>query len=295
MATLRQLEIFVVTAEHKKMSSAAKQLFVSQSSISQIIAELEKEYGVVLFERKSKELRITEVGKILLEKAKKIVNINEALEADMKNYKSIRTLRIGATMSIGPTILTNLIKQFKTLHPDIEVTVKVTNTTHIEMLLLNNELDVALVEGIISNPAIVSKESFTDKLVFVCGKNSPFFDRGQVSISELEKQPFILREKGSGTRAIFEGVMKNFQINYSVLWESISVGAILSAVANDFGIAVLSVREAVKVQSDLIHMFTLKEHDFKRFFFTSTCVEHPMTSQIQDWIDFIDSLPEDLA
>lgn len=295
MATLRQLKIFVVTAEHKKMSLAAKQLYISQSSISQIISELEKEYGVILFERKARELKITEAGKLLLEKAKSIVNTNEALEADMRNFKSIRPLRIGATMSIGATILTKLVKQFKEEYPDIDITVKVTNTMHIEMLLLNNELDIALVEGIINNPTIVSKNCFVDRLVFICGKESPFFGVNEVAISELEKQTFILREKGSGTRAIFERVMKEFQIDYNVQWESINVGAILSAVENNFGIGVLSEREATKIQTYSIHVFTVKEYDFKRYFYLSSSVNHPVTSQIQNWIDFINSQPEDLA
>ena len=294
MATLRQLKIFVVTAEHRKMSVAADQLYISQSSVSQTISDLEKEYGIILFERKSRELQITEVGKLLLENAKKIVNINEALEADMKSYRSIRPLRIGATMTVGPTILVKLIKDFKEKYQDVDVTVKVTNTTHIEKLLLHNELDVALVEGIINNPAIVSKKSFNDKLVFICGKNSPFSGKDQVSIYELAKQPFILREKGSGTRAIFEGVMKNYQIDYSVQWESISVGAILSAVANNFGIGVLSDREASNMPPELIDVFSVKEHEFNRYFFTSTYINHPMTSQIQDWINYIDELSEDL-
>ena len=295
MATLRQLKVFVVTAEHKKMSMAANQLFISQSSISQIISELEKEYDVVLFERKARELKITEAGKLLLERAKKIVNINEALEADMKNFKSIRPLRIGVTMSIGPTILTRLIKEFKTRFPDVDVTVKVTNTSHIEMLLLSNELDVALVDGIIQHPSITSKKTFEDNLVFICGKESPFFGRNHVSITELSKQPFILREKGSGSRAVFESVMKSYQIDYRVQWESISVGVIHSAVENNFGLGVLSQRETKRVNPESIHVFTVDEHDFKRAFFTCTCIDHPVPSQIQDWIMYIDSHLDDFS
>ena len=77
MATLRQLKTFVATAEHKKMSEAAKHLFVSQPTISQIISDLEKEYDTTLFERHSKELRITAAGEILLENAKQIIDETE--------------------------------------------------------------------------------------------------------------------------------------------------------------------------------------------------------------------------
>ena len=126
MATLRQLKIFVTTAQHKKMSMAAKQLFTSQPAISKVISELEQEYGVELFERHSRELTITSAGKVLLESAKQMVALNEAMTLNMKNLHSIRPLRIGATMSVGSTILPKLIQEFVNQHPDIQPFFKVT-------------------------------------------------------------------------------------------------------------------------------------------------------------------------
>lgn len=293
MATIRQLKVFVMTAEHKKMSLAAKHLFISQPTISQIISDLEKEYGVSLFERQSRELKITSAGKLLLESAKKIVAINDALTLNMKNFHSIRPLRIGATMTVGSSILPQLINNFQKIHPDIETFVKVTNTAHIDLLLSRNELDIALVEGIINKTDIISKPSFHDHLCFICSPEHPLSNKDVITLQDLQNCKFILRENGSGTRAIFERIMKDNQIDYQVQWETASTPAIIEAVIHNFGLGFVSTRSISKVPSEEIHCFTLHEQDLKRFFYTCTHINHPITSQISDWMKFIESQPED--
>ena len=290
MATIRQLKVFVMTAEHKKMSLAAKHLFISQPTISQIISDLEKEYGVPLFERQSKELKITAAGSLLLESAKKIVAINDALTQNMKNFHSIRPLRIGATMTVGSSMLPQLIKAFHEIHPDIETFVKVTNTAHIDLLLSRNEIDIALVEGVINKTDIISKPSFHDHLCFICSIDHPLAKKEIITVQELQNCKFILREKGSGTRAIFERIMKDNQIDYQIQWETASTPAIIEAVIQNFGIGFVSSRSISKVPANKIYAFTLHNHDLSRFFYTCTHVNHPVTSQISDWIKFIDSL-----
>ena len=293
MATIRQLKVFVMTAEHKKMSLAAKHLFISQPTISQIISDLEKEYGVSLFERQSRELKITSAGKLLLESAKKIVAINDALTLNMKNFHSIRPLRIGATMTVGSSILPQLINNFQKIHPDIETFVKVTNTAHIDLLLSRNELDIALVEGIINKTDIISKPSFHDHLCIICSPEHPLSNKDVITLQDLQNCKFILRENGSGTRAIFERIMKDNQIDYQVQWEIASTPAIIEAVIHNFGVGFVSTRSISKVPSEKIHCFTLNEQDLKRFFYTCTHINHPITSQISDWMKFIESQPED--
>jgi len=294
MSTLRQLKVFITTAKHKKMSLAAKHLFISQPTISQIISDLENEYDVELFERKGKELKITHAGEILLEKAKTIVAINDALIQDMKNLHSIRSLRIGATMTIGNNLLASIIKEVETRYPDIEFYAKVTNTSHIEMLLLQNELDIALVEGIITHPEIISKPVFVDNLCIICSKSHPFSKKEKIEVNDLHHQQFILREKGSGTRAIFERIMREYQVEYKVKWECASNTAIIDAVSNNLGLGFVSTRSAVSMINERnIHVCTLNEISLKRYFYLCTYKNHPKTSQINDFTNFIESLPKD--
>lgn len=288
MSTLRQLKVFITTAEHKKMSLAAKHLFISQPTISQIISDLEKEYNIELFERKGKELQITPAGELLLENAKKLVAINDALILDMKNFHSIRPLRIGTTMTIGNNLIASVAKELELLYPDIDTYVKVTNTAHIEMLLLRNDLDIALVEGIINHPEIITTPVLKDELCIICSKSNPLARKKEIEIKDLDKQSFILREKGSGTRDIFERLMNAHQIEYKIKWECASNSAILDAVSNDLGFGFVSTRSVSEmVAQGKIHLCRLKGVNMQRDFFLCSYKDHPMTSQICDFINYI--------
>ena len=294
MATIRQLEAFIVTAEFKKMSEAAKHLYISQPTISQIISELEKEYDTKLFERHAKELRITPAGQMLLENARQILAIHESLKQNMKTINSIRPLRIGATMTVGSDITAKIVKELNHLHPDISTFVNVTNTHNIEHFLLHNELDVAIVEGIISNNEIVSKPVFIDKLCIICGSEHPFAHRNKILPEDLHHQNFILREAGSGTRAIFENLMRSFHIPYQIIWESNSTSAIIDAVSLNLGLMFVSERSVLeKISLGLIYPCPVQEINLERFFYLCYNHNHPITSQMQDFSNYLYSLPKD--
>lgn len=123
MATLKQLKTFIAVAEYKKMSEAAKKLYISQPTVSQVISDLEAEYEAQLFNRFSKKLEITPAGLLLLNNAREIVSIHQKLEQTMKNINSQRPLRIGATITIGNILMATLVERLLDQHPDIDVTV----------------------------------------------------------------------------------------------------------------------------------------------------------------------------
>ena len=294
MATLRQLEAFIATAEFKKMSEAAKHLYISQPTISQIISELEKEYGTKLFERQAKELRITPAGSLLLKSAREIMAIEQNLKQNMKTMNRIRPLRVGATVTVGANIIGKIIAQITEEYPDIDAFVNVSNTHQIEHMLLNNELDIAIAEGIMTHNELNAKPVFVDKLCIICGKDHPFAGRPYLHVSDLHNQNFILRERGSGTRAIFEAAMDAHHVPYEIKWESSSTPAILDAVSRNLGLGFVSERCAtVKADAGLLFQCPVPEIDSERFFYLCYNSTHPMTSQMKDFSDYICSLPKD--
>lgn len=294
MATLRQLEAFIATAEFKKMSEAAKHLYISQPTISQIISELEKEYDTKLFERQAKELRITPAGSLLLKSAREIMAIEQNLKQNMKTMNRIRPLRVGATVTVGANIIGKIIAQITEEYPDIDVFVNVSNTHQIEHMLLNNELDIAIAEGIMTHNELNAKPVFVDKLCIICGKDHPFAGRPYLHVSDLHNQNFILRERGSGTRAIFEAAMDAHHVPYEIKWESSSTPAILDAVSRNLGLGFVSERCATgKADAGLLFQCPVPEIDSERFFYLCYNSTHPMTSQMKDFSDYICSLPKD--
>lgn len=294
MATLRQLEAFIATAEFKKMSEAAKHLYISQPTISQIISELEKEYDTKLFERQAKELRITPAGSLLLKSAREIISIEQNLKQNMKTMNRIRPLRVGATVTVGANIIGKIIAQITEEYPDIDVFVNVSNTHQIEHMLLYNELDIAIAEGIMTHNELNAKPVFVDKLCIICGKDHPFAGRPYLHVSDLHNQNFILRERGSGTRAIFEAAMDAHHVPYEIKWESSSTPAILDAVSRNLGLGFVSERCATgKADAGLLFQCPVPEIDSERFFYLCYNSTHPMTSQMKDFSDYICSLPKD--
>lgn len=291
MATLKQLRTFIAVAEYKKMSDAAKRLYISQPTVSQIILDLENEYHTKLFDRSPKELKITPSGILLLNSARDIVASHEHLEQSMKHINSLRPLRIGATLTIGNTMMGSLIEALLEKHPDIDVTVFVDNTKIIEHRIIHSELDIALVEGIIVREEIATEPVIEDTLCLICGKHHPFARKESISIEDLRHQNFIMREKGSGTRAIFENIMLSHRVPFVTKWECSSRSAIVDAVRHNLGLGVLS-RRCITEYEEKGEIITrpLENVSMKRYFYLCHNQCRPITPQMQDFIQMVKAL-----
>lgn len=288
MATLKQLKTFIAVAEYKKMSEAAKRLYVSQPTVSQIISDLEQEYQAKLFERTPKELKITPAGLIFLYNARHIIAGHEHLERSMKKVHSLRPLRIGATLTIGNTLMGTLAEHVMNRHPDIDMTVFVDNTKIIEQRMIHNELDLALVENIIARQEIRTTPVLDDTLCLICGNGHPFAARTSVTLDELRNQTFVMRELGSGTRAMFENIMMTHHIPYVVKWECCSRCAIIDAVRHNMGLGVLS-RRCIEeyVEKGDINACSIENISMKRYFYLCQNESQTFTSQMEDFINVI--------
>lgn len=238
--TLRSLEIFCAVAKLGKMNEASHALHITQPTVSQTIAELEREFDVMLFHRLSKKLYITEAGRQLYEYARNILSLTEDMKKNMKNLSSHQTILFGATMTVGSCILADLIQQFEIAYPNITVVVTVDNTSVMERMLLDSSIDLACIEGMMKSSELIAKPMVPDELVLVCSKDHPFFSRKAVSIYELPSYPFILRESGSGTREIFENRLREYNLSVPVKWTCHGSDSILEAVFANQGLTVIS-------------------------------------------------------
>lgn len=265
--TLRHLLIFIEVANCGKMSQAANNLFISQPTVSQVISELEAHYEVKLFERFPKTLCITEDGKVLLSHAKRVLNYYNILEETMKNPHHEIPLQIGATVTIGNRLISPILNEFKKNYPNEKVKFYINNTRTIEQKLLSNDLDIGIVEGIIKNPHLLVTPVKEDRLVLVCGKNHPLANKKSVTLKEIAKESFIMREDGSGTRDIFTTFAQSQGFSINIDWECSEPGAIIQGVVNGHGITVIS--ECLvesEVANGSLKIIELKNFKWKRTF-----------------------------
>ncbi|MCD8123653.1 MAG: LysR family transcriptional regulator [Lachnospiraceae bacterium] len=240
--TLRHFQIFAEVVHCGKMNLAAKRLFVAQPTVSQAIAEMEKYYGIRLFERYPQGLVITEEGNRLYQQAVPLLEAYAHLEDTMKAQNRTHTLRIGGTLTVGDSVLRPLLRLYLRDHSDVNIQVTIDNTKAMEELLLANQLDAAIVEGEIHHPYLKTTPTMPDYLVLVCSPEHPFAARRHIAPEELAGQPFLLREAGSGTRLLFEQFMQERLFELNARWVCSSPETIKHAVMDGFGLSVISIR-----------------------------------------------------
>ncbi|MBW4827551.1 MAG: LysR family transcriptional regulator [Clostridiaceae bacterium] len=240
--TIRHLRIFVAVVTAGKMCDAADQLFLSQPTVSQAIKELEEHYEVLLFERLGKKLYITDAGEKLLKYAKNILTEFDNIEKRMLEMSSKKSLSIGATITIGNCILPYAINDIKEVYPDIHTSSCISNTKVIEEKLLTSELDIAMIEGNISDPNLVSIPFLKDSLVLACNSKHKLAKKEELTIEDLKNTNFVFREKGSGTRELFEDYIQKSKIPINVVLQSNCPGSIKNAILINNFASVISIR-----------------------------------------------------
>ena len=265
--TIRNLEIFTKVAELGSMSATAKKLYITQPSVSLAIAEIEKEYNVKLFDRIGNRLCLTPTGQQLMSYSSNIIQQYKEMELFLKDESHNTGIRVGATATIGHHIISSIIEHLEKDIPGVKCQVTVASTGIIEERLLRSELDIGFVEGDISSSLLTVHPVLNDELCVVCSPKHRFYKRNSISLNELENETFIFREKGSGTRAKVENILRENHISYSPLWNCYSFESIKEAVMHNLGITIMSPRVVRReLQNGDLWTCLIEDANFKRTF-----------------------------
>ncbi len=267
--TLRHMIIFRTVCEADYNSTkAAKILHMTQPAVSLAIKELEEYYGVKLFDRIGRRLKITDIGQNFLQYAIHISDLFEDMETGLRDWNSKGILRVGASITIGSQFLPLYVKKFSEISPDVDVRVIVEQSDRIEQRVLRNELDCALIEGMPHDPRIISEPYMEDTLCVFCSAKKGWKQGQTISLEEFCNQRILLREHGSGAREVFDRILENAGMHVTPAWEAMSTSALINAVITDIGIGVLPQRMLEPVLNrGLIVTVNLEDLDFKRDFY----------------------------
>ncbi len=284
--TVRQLEIFKEVATTGHVTNSSEALGISQSAISMALQELESNLGTKFFERRNKKLILNENGRLLLDKATLMLKEFEELESAFLEDGISGKLKIGASQTIGDCIMPQLVYAFMQKYPLSKCEIVVANTKDIISMLDNGDVDIAFVEGFVNDQRVDIKHWSDDELIAVVS-DKKVFKKDEYKLQEIEDSKWILREKGSGTRAIFEEGMGD---NFGKLNVFLTLGhneAIKNLVMGTDSITCLS-RLAVQKELDDKKLFEvkIKNYSFKRKLLRLTHKEKYQSKLLKSFVEF---------
>lgn len=235
-------ETFLTLCACNSFTKAAEILHITQPAVSQHIKYLEDFYGCTLFDTTNRKIRLTHQGMLLKEFAMTVFSDSKHFK---ENISSVSTDTIqfsfGATLSIGEYVMPEILSRLLSKYPEMRFHMSVANTQALLERLNNGELDFIVVEGLFDKSEYDSTLFSLERFIPVCSPSSKFANR-EVSFGEITKSRLILRERGSGTREIFENILqeKNYSLqSFEKLIEIGNMAAIKEMVSNDLGITFL--------------------------------------------------------
>lgn len=261
------LALFHAVAQAGGISRGAELARISQPAVSKQIAELEDALGVRLLERLPRGCRLTEAGALLADYARRWRSVETEAERAVAEYRGLKRgrLAIGASLTIGGYLLPKAIAEFHRHFPEIELQLEIANTQHIQEALLNGSIELGLTEGPIENDELESTVFYQDELVAIAPAGHPLLKRKNVAAKEFCRESFIVREEGSGTRAVVERALRRKAITVKPLLSLASPEAIKNAVAAGIGVAIVSrLIIDLEVKTGLLGIVALKDLTIQR-------------------------------
>lgn len=285
--TLRHMKIFCALCDAGcNTTKAAGHLNMTQPAVSLAIKELEQYYGIVLFDRIGRRLQITSAGENFLQYARRITAQFDDMEREMRNWDSAGILRVGASLTIGSQFLPHYVKAFSRRQPGTQIQVIVSSSDTLEQALMSNQLDFALIEGISHNPAMHMEEYMEDRLSIIASPQSGFRQDQVLPLDQFCRQPFLLREPGSGTREVFDRAAEAVGIYIRPIWESSSNTALIHAVVNGLGLAVLPQRMVQgALERGLVVSIGAEGIDLRRSFYIIHHKDKYLTPTVRAFLD----------
>lgn len=270
----KQLEVFVAVIKHQSFSKAARELFLTQPTVSSHIQNLEKELDTVLVNRSNKIITLTRSGEILYKHAIYILNNCKKAIYDIKEYSGkIEGVIDMACSSIPETyILPDFLKNFSLEYPDVKFSVSHYDSQYAISEILNERINFGLVGSKFYHPQIEYIDLIDDELVLITPKDFKIKSKdGYIDINDLYNMKFIMRKEGSGTRDLIINTLKkhNFDTDkLDILSHVESNEAIKEMVRIGLGVSFISYISAIDyLNSDKLNYYKIKNVDFSRKFY----------------------------
>lgn len=238
--TLRHLEVFLAVAREESISKAAAMLCMSQSATSSALQEFENRYGLQLFDRGGKRLRLNSFGQSIRIKAESLMVRLHDFDRELKGQEDFGHLRIGASLTIGNYLAIKYLAAYMQQYPQARVEMEVQSSPEIVSQVLNFQVDIGLIEAELHHPDLSLLPWRADNMVIFCAASHSLAEKKQLSDQDLLNALWILREPDSGHRQTFDRSMQGLLPDLNIVLELRHNEAIKNAVKAGLGIGCLS-------------------------------------------------------
>jgi DNA-binding transcriptional LysR family regulator len=239
------LRSFIAAAEEGSFSKAASRLGITQPAVSVSIANLEKELGVKLFDRSAGHFSLTDNGTLLLARARETIAAEEKLYAAAAQVRGdvAGRLAMAASNIPGEYILPRLIRDFSSVYPRVEVNLAISDSARVTEQVREGLMEVGLTGSSPKGSGLEAVSICPDRLVLIASPGHSLAGKKLADASLLQKEDFVLRESGSGTRSLMLEALKRAGVNPSrlhVVTELGSTGAVMEALEAGMGLSMVS-------------------------------------------------------
>jgi DNA-binding transcriptional LysR family regulator len=256
--TLRQLQCFSAVARNLSFTKAAEELHLTQPAVSMQIRQLEQQAGLPLTEQFGKRVHLTEAGEEVFRYARSILQQVDELDVVLDRIKGLSggRLKIAAIASAN-YFVPRLIGTFHERFPDVSVSMDVTNQTEVLRRVLENEVDMAIMGQPPKDSQVEALAFMDNPLIIVASPEHRLAGRKRIQLKELEKEEFLIREPGSGTRGAMERFFRENKLKLNTGMGMGSLSSIKQGVQANLGLGLLQ-RDAVQVELHLGRLVELK-------------------------------------
>jgi DNA-binding transcriptional LysR family regulator len=239
-----QLRVFYTVARCNSFSRAADALDISQPAVSIQVQELERTLGMTLLHRRSRGVKLTEVGETVYGYAHRIFSLSSEMQETLRDVQGLQAghLTLGASTTPGEYILPVAIGRFRQRHPGIQVTLQISNTRAIVNYILQRELDLGMIGADLrsDNQELAVSTYTMDQIVLVAGCSQPIARGRSVTLEDVLEQGLVVREEGSATRKTAEEQFAQLGMSPRIVLELGSNQAVKLAAEAGAGVGVIS-------------------------------------------------------
>lgn len=251
-----QIRAFEAVARIGSFVGAADALGLSQPALSIQVRALEAAYGVVLFQRRGRSIRLTRAGRELFELSRQFMRLEEEISAMLQTGCRLDDSRLKLAFD-GPHITMPILARFRERYPGVQVAVTMGNTRAVRQLLLDQQVDIAILPRMSDDPRFYSLPLHRHQAVVLVGKGHRWSGRRRMSIFDLDGQPMVAREAGSNTQRCVDEGLNRLGIKPDIVLRLGSREAVKEAVAANLGFGIVWECEA-RGATDL-HVIRLME------------------------------------